>query len=92
MSNPTRRSQLIKTIAIAAMILPTVLLQAQSSQAIPLDDILDAAGKSFLQKLFGGGAPNKPAESAPAASSEADNSQLPASTSSTVDERVSTNK
>jgi hypothetical protein len=36
-------------------------MQAQSSQAIPLDDILDSAGKSFVQNLFG--IPKKPADS-----------------------------
>ena len=91
MPHPTRRSHLVKTIAIAAMILPTVLLQAQSSQAFPLDGILEAAGKSFLQNLFGGGAQNKPAESPPA-TTEADNSNLPASDPNNADEQVSSNK
>lgn len=50
-------------MAIAAVILPTVIMQAQSSQAIPLDGILDSAGKSFVQQLFGISSP-KPAEPA----------------------------
>ena len=62
MSNQNVKFNLVKVVAIAAVILPTVLLQAQSSQAIPLDGILDAAGKSFLINLFGGAAAPKPAE------------------------------
>jgi hypothetical protein len=55
-NNQNRIPNLVKIIAIAAVTLPTVLMQAQSSQAIPLDGILDSAGKSFIQNLFGGAA------------------------------------
>jgi hypothetical protein len=60
MNNKQMFSSLVKVMAIAAVTIPTVLMQAQSSQAIPLDDILDSAGKSFVQNLFG--RPDKPKE------------------------------
>jgi hypothetical protein len=44
MSKQKDKNNLVKIIAVAAAILPTVLLQTQSSQAIPLDDILDNTG------------------------------------------------
>ena len=65
------------------MILPTVLLQAQSSQAIPLDGILDAAGRSFLQNLFGGAAAQKPVEQP--APTEAENTDTAAADAENTD-------
>jgi hypothetical protein len=59
-------------MAIVAVTLPTVLMQAQSSQAIPLDGILDSAGKSFVQNLFGIGS-QKPAEPAQKPSDASEN-------------------
>jgi hypothetical protein len=52
MKNQRAKNNLIKIMAVAAVVVPTVLLQAQSSQAIPLDGILDSAGKAFVRGLF----------------------------------------
>jgi hypothetical protein len=77
MNNQNVKQNLFKFMAVAAVISSTVLLQAQSSQAIPLDGILDSAGKSFVQNLFGIPA-EKPAEpQQPAAETENSNAPAP---------------
>ncbi|WP_310489036.1 hypothetical protein [Chamaesiphon sp. VAR_69_metabat_338] len=52
MNNQNLKQNLVKLTAIVVLTLPTVLLQAQTSQAIPLDGILDSAGKAFVRALF----------------------------------------
>jgi hypothetical protein len=53
MNNPNIKQNLVKLTAIVTVVIPTILLQAQSSQAIPLDPILDSAAKAFVQRLLG---------------------------------------
>ena len=89
MSNQNIKPNLVKIIAIAAVILPTVLLQAQSSQAIPLDGILDSAGKSFVQNLFGGAPAQKPVEPEQA-TAEAENTGTPAADANSLESEATT--
>jgi hypothetical protein len=86
-----KKQNLFKIMAISVIILPTVLLQAQSSQAIPLDGILDSAGKSFIQNLFGIAPAPKPAEPEPAAA-EPENTGMPAETNNLEGEANSNNQ
>lgn len=67
------KQNLVKVVAISAAIGSSILLQAQSSQAIPLDDILDSAGKSFVQQLLGRPEQKKPAQQQPAEEADANN-------------------
>ncbi len=67
------KQNIVKVVAISAAIVSSIVLQAQSSQAVPLDDILDSAGKSFVQQLFGRPEPKKPEQKQPA--EPADNNQ-----------------
>ncbi|PSB56413.1 hypothetical protein C7B77_11945 [Chamaesiphon polymorphus CCALA 037] len=60
-------------MAIVAITLATILMQAQSSQAIPLDEILDSAGKSFVQQLFGRPVEKKQEQKQPAEQADANN-------------------
>jgi hypothetical protein len=78
-NNQSIKPNLVKIIAIVSVIVPTILLQAKSSQAIPLDGILDSAGKSFLQNLFGGAPAQKPVEPE-AATTETENNATAADT------------
>ena len=83
MNNQTAKKNIVKIMAIAAVILPTVLLQAQSSQAIPLDGVLDSLGKTFVRRLF-----NLPAENpqeSPQPPTEAENTNTPALETSNSD-------
>ncbi|WP_295620212.1 hypothetical protein [Chamaesiphon sp. GL140_3_metabinner_50] len=67
------KQNLFKVVAISAAIGSSILLQAQSSQAIPLDDILDSAGKSFVQQLLGRPEAKKPDQKQPAEQADANN-------------------
>jgi hypothetical protein len=53
MNDHNFKQDIIKFTAIVAVVISTVLLQAQSSQAIPLDGVLDSAAKAFVQRLLG---------------------------------------
>jgi hypothetical protein len=67
------KQNLVKVVAISAAIGSSILLQAQSSQAVPLDNILDSAGKSFVQQLFGRPEEKKPEQKQPAEQADANN-------------------
>ena len=91
MNDQNIKPNLVKIIAIAAVVLPTVLLQAQSSQAIPLDGILDSAGKSFIQNLLGTPAPKSAESQQPAANSENTNASAQ-ETDNSASEDISTSR
>lgn len=82
MNNQTAKKNIVKIMTIAAVILPAVLLQAQSSQAIPLDGILDSAGKAFVRGFFGLPAENPQESQQPAAETENTNTPAPETSNS----------
>ncbi|WP_309745481.1 MULTISPECIES: hypothetical protein [unclassified Chamaesiphon] len=82
MNNQTAKKNIVKIMAIAAVILPTVLLQAQSSQAIPLDGILDSFGKAFVRGFFGLPAENPQESPQPTTETENPNTSAPETSNS----------
>ena len=82
------KKNLLKVVAISAAIGSSILLQAQSSQAIPLDDILDSAGKSFVQQLLGRPEPKKPEQKQPAEQADGTSTE----DSNATDETTSSNQ
>jgi hypothetical protein len=85
------KQNLVKVVAISVAIGSSILLQAQSSQAIPLDDIFDSAGKSFVQQLLGRPEQKKPEQKQPAEPADANNATSTEDSNAT-DETTSGNK
>ena len=52
MTYPINKQHLFRIAIISAVVLPSILLQAEKSQAIPIELLLDSAGKAILQNIF----------------------------------------
>jgi hypothetical protein len=86
------KQNLVKVVAISAAIGSSILLQAQSSQAVPLDNILDSAGKSFVQQLFGRPEEKKPEQKQPAEQADANNETSAEDSNATSETNSNRNK